>query len=296
MTNEILLRIGSTPLCPGQLWDNRFIRAVLISHLVVPTLHIRIPRKVMPAHIRSEYQEREQVREVFTTEVALRLARAPQRSKKASSARRRFPPLARFNADRVQRLLTALPANHYLPEWGSEAKVSAASPLRDIFTVGLFVLILDDLQQQNTNVKIADAKEALHARYKTGQLWVTNTYDFPKVWGRLKPVAHLAAAVVRLLHEAKALKRSRKALTIWGQKMPRFLSLAKYYEELLIERKLAKRTSFDRHKAKFRAYRPVTLLKPQQLWRLPPLANVAKVKCLPALPPNDRKRMQKKST
>lgn len=289
MKNRISLRIDSTALCAGKIWDNRFIRAILVSYLIVPTLHNPTRPEKMSNQVRSDYRRRKQVREVFTVEVALRLA--SPKAKRGSSARERFNagPRARFNADRVRRLLKAFPTSSYLPEWSSQANVTAAGPLRDIFSVGLFVLILDDLLRQSTSVTIGEAHRKLHAHYQTGQLWVTNSNDFPKAWARLRPVAHLAAALVRLLHEAKALTRQRGAFTEWRKQMPKFLALAKYYEELLIERKVSQRASWDRHKARPRVSTSLPLLNPCQLWRLPTPAKVAKVRCLSALPTNDRK-------
>lgn len=287
--SEISFALEQGSLIADDRWDARFLRALLLSFLIEPTL----PKRSVP-HVASNgtpgNSKRARVLEVFNTEVAIRFGRSHQATaKKATDTYRRLERLAQGDENRVERLLKSQPPNSYLREWGSKKVTRDTGLLRDIFSVGLYVLVLDDLSKDNAVIKKADGKQALQDQYQTGHFWVTNADRFPKALKRFRPVAHLAAALVRLLDEHNCLTRDRKAFTTWRRHMPRFLLLAKYYEEFLTVKKVTGRRTFDRHKARYRASTPAALYKLEEVWCLPPIDGVSQVQRMPRLPVQDRK-------
>lgn len=288
MANTISFSLEHGSLIAGRLWDDRFLRALLLSFLIEPALSQRtVPHG---ATGKSPASRRARILEVFTTEVALRFGRAHKtKAQKSTEAYRRLARLARGDENRLDRLLRSRPPNSYLREWSTKKVIQDSDPLRDIFSVGLYVLLLDELSRTRTVIKLEDGQKELHLQYKTGRCWVTNSDGFPKALKRLRPVAHLAAALVRLLNEQNNLSRDRTAFTTWRRHMPRYLELAKYYEDFLTVSKVTSRQSWDRHKARPRASSPVALYKREQLWCLPPLDSASLIEPMTALPSQDLK-------
>lgn len=294
VNNALELKIEAVELRPGQLWDDRFLRARIISLLLCPTL--RKPRRVLRYEDRNAYLERERILEVFVAEVVTTFRKEQARGKALAPAdARRLSRLLKDTPKRTLHLLLAHPPAYYLPEWDITNRSDDVEALREIYSVGLLVLILDELAQTSGSVRIEDAKASLYLRYKTGRFWAANSDSFPKAWGRLRSVAHLCAALVRILREQRSLKRHRAAFTVMRRNMTSFLVLAKYYEELLTEKPLQIRMKWNIDKARNEKARIAPLMKSSDLWRLPSTLKTSGIKPMEKLPKVGRRPLEEQA-
>lgn len=176
--------------------------------------------------------------------------------------------------------LKAKPSSHYLP---SPKKAKDKSELRDIFSVGLLTMVLEEIHSQGTVATIEEAKEIVAERYDGGY-WSSNSRSLGAAWGDYKSVAHLCAAWLRLLTERDTLHKDRRDAEIIKEKLPEFLAYAAHYQHFLTKAKASGRAFFNRHKRSLGEVKARNILHENAVWSVAELVEIKSLTKIGKLP------------
>lgn len=188
--------------------------------------------------------------------------------------------------------LKAKPPSHYLP---GPKKAKAKSELRDIFSVGLLVLVLEQMHSHGSVATAEEAKPLIADRYD-GEYWSSNSRSISGAWGKHKAVAHLCAAWLRLLTEHKKLRKDRRDINIVRKNLPEFLAYAGHYQHFLTKAKASGRAFFDRHKRSLGEVKARNILNEKQIWSVARLVEIKSLTPIGALPEFGRRPLDRSGT
>ncbi len=261
--------------------EARLIGVLLLPYLLEPRLSDTGKKPNKKDEQRLE-QQRRRVRWIF-------LSRELSRFKKADKLKELDVTVRKSLKGELSRktgtLAYAGKPKDYLPAIARDHKPKQSDPLRQIFTAGLMVLILEYMHAVEKVVpQMGLAFNRLYDTYQTNTLWVVNTDKTPKAWGRNMRASHLAAAWVRLLIEKKRLQNSRKAFLTLQRNLPTFLAYARHYENFLTVEKITGQTKYDHQDRDADEISRHPILKPELLWTVRDVAPDVQVAAIAALP------------